>query len=279
MDDFYEFLEILAGLEFAEPDLLNPLPFVVAYAFLVGTVFGSLANVLAYRLPLGKSMVRPPSFCPSCEKRIKVYDLVPVLSYFYLRGKCRHCKARISPRYPIVEFLCGLLFGATALIYPFPVVIPFSLLALALLVITLIDIKVQEIPDSMLLLMVGAAVMWVMMDFESVTVSRVLVGAAAGAIPLFLLDRITLLVLKKDGFGYGDVKFMGAAGLFLGWQGVVAAYFIAFVSGAAVALYMLKSKKVEPGGYIAFGPFLCAGTLAATWSYAILEAHLVSFLL
>ena len=248
-------------------------------AFLLGTVFGSFANVLAYRLPLGKSIVSPTSCCPACDKRIKPHNLVPVVSFFVLRGKCRHCMAKISKKYPIVELFCGLLFAATAFLYPFPAAVAFVALAFALLVVSLVDMQVQEIPDSMLVLVVAAAIFWIIADPDSITPLDALIGAMAGAIPLFLLDRITLVLLNKDGFGYGDVKLMGAVGLFLGWQGVLVTYFIAFITGAIAAVYMLGAKKAERGGYIAFGPFICLGTMAAAWSHAYFGEHIVSFIL
>ena len=256
-----------------------PLHFIVLYAFLLGTFFGSFANVLAIRLPQGKSIATPPSYCPTCEKRIQLYDLVPVASFFVLMGKCRMCKAKIPPSYPIVEIFCGLLFAATAFLYPFPAAVVFAVLAFALLVIALIDIQVQEIPDSMLVLMIVAAVCWIIVDPASIRPLEALIGAAAGAVPLFLLDRITLVLIKKDGFGCGDVKLFGTVGLFLGWQGVLAVYFIAFITGAIAAIFMLRAKKTKRGGYIAFGPFICLGTIAATWSHAFLGEHLISFFL
>ena len=259
--------------------LYIPLPFIIFYSFLLGTFFGSFANVLAFRLPLGKSIAMPPSFCPTCEKRIQLYDLVPVASYFVLMGKCRHCKAKIPPRYLIVEIFSGLLFAATAFLYPLPVAVFFAVLAFALLVVALVDIQVQEIPDSMLALMIVAAVCWIIVDPASIRPIDALIGAAAGAIPLFLLDQATQALIKKDGFGYGDVKLFGTAGLFLGWQGVLAAYFVAFITGAIAAIFMLGAKKTKRGGYIAFGPFICLGTIAAAWSHTFFGEHLISFFL
>ena len=259
--------------------LYVPLQPLILYAFLLGTFFGSFANVLAFRLPLGKSVAIPPSFCPTCEKRIQLHDLVPVVSFFLLRGKCRHCKTKIPPRYPIVEVFCGLLFAATAFLYPFPAAVFFAVLAFALFVVALVDMQVQEIPDSMLALMIVAAVCWIIVDNASIQPFDALIGVAAGAIPLFLLNKITLVLIKKDGFGYGDVKLMGTIGLFLGWQGVLVAYFFAFVTGAIAAVYMLRARKTKRGGYIAFGPFICLGTIAAAWSHAFFGEHLISFFL
>lgn len=252
--------------------------FILLYAFLIGTIFGSFANVLGFRLPLGKTIALPPSFCPACGQRIKPYDLVPVISYMVLRGKCRECKAKISPMYPVVEFSSGLLFVATAFFYPLPAAMPFAMLAFALVVIALVDVQVQEIPDSMLVLIVAAAFFWIAVDPDSVRLLDALIGAVAGAVPLFLLDRITLVLMRKDGFGYGDMKLMGAVGLFLGWQGVLVTFFLAFVLAAIFAVYLLRTKKVKPGSNIAFGPFICFGTIAAVWSHAYFGEHLISFI-
>ena len=251
---------------------------IILYAFLIGTLFGSFAGVLGYRMPLGKSIAWPPSFCPACKEKIKPYDLVPVLSFILLRGKCRKCKARISPMYPAAEFTCGLLFAATAFLFSFPAAVPFAVLAFALVVVTLVDVRVREIPDSMIALVVVAAIFWIAVDPSSVLPFDALIGAVAGAVPLFLFDRITLVLVKKDGFGYGDMKLMGAVGLFLGWQGVLVTFFLAFVTAAIVAVYLLRSKKAEPGSNIAFGPFICIGTIAAAWSHAYLGEHLISFI-
>ena len=253
-----------------------PLPFIILYA-LLGTFLGSFANVLAIRLPQKKSIAWPPSFCPACKKRIRLYDLVPIISFFVLLGKCRHCKEKISLKYPIVEVFCGLLFAATAFLYPFPAAVSFAALAFALFVISLIDMQVQEIPDSMLVLVVAAAIFWIIACPSSISPFDAIIGAVAGAVPLILLDRITLLLLNKNGFGYGDIKLAGTVGLFLGWQGMLTVYFIAFITGAIAAAYMLKIKKTERGSYIAFGPFICLGTIAAAWSHAYFGKHLISF--
>ena len=253
--------------------------YLILLAFVLGTCFGSFAGVLALRLPVGKSIIVSRSSCPVCEKRIKPYDLVPVISFFLLKGKCRHCLAKISLMYPMVEFLCGLLFGTTMFLFDLPAVLPFAILAFALVVVALVDMHVKEIPDSMLVLMVAAAFFWIIFDPNSIRPLDAFIGAAAGALPLFLLDKITLFLIKKDGFGYGDVKLMGAAGLFLGWQGVLTMYFIAFISGAIAAAYMLRAKKTERGGYIAFGPFICLGTITAAWTNAFFGEHLTSFVI
>ena len=197
--------------------------------FLLGACFGSFARVLAYRLA----------------------------------GKCRQSFAEISFFYPIVELLCGVLFAATVFIYGLPKAVLFLVVVFALLVITLVDLKIHEIPDSMIILLICLAVFWILVDPASINIKAALIGAATGAVPLFIFDRITLLMLKKDGFGYGDMKLMGAAGLFIGWQGVQTAYFVAFIAGGAVGAWLIFTKRAERGAYMAFAPFLCSGILWA----------------
>ena len=217
----------------------------IILVFIIGACFGSFACVLAYRLT----------------------------------GMCRKCFGRMSILYPTVGLLCGALFAATVLIYGFPGAVPFLLMVFALLVITLVDLKTHEIPDSMIILIIFLAVFWIVAYPASINVKAAMIGAAAGAAPLFIVDRIALLILKKDGFGYGDMKLMGAAGLLIGWQGVLIAFFFAFITGAVAALYMLMTKKAKRGGYIAFGPFLSGGILIAAWSYEILGTHLLNFMI
>jgi len=130
-----------------------------------------------------------------------------------------------------------------------------------LLVISYIDAKTQEIPDVLVVAITVAGVVWVAIG--GITWQNALVGAIAGALPLLIIDRLSLLLAKKDAFGYGDVKLMAAVGLFLGWQLVFVAFFFAFVSGGLVASAFLLAKKVERGQYIAFGPFLCLGSILA----------------
>ena len=242
------------------------------FAFVIGLIFGSFANVVIYRWPRKLSVVSPPSACPKCEKRLGVLDLIPIVSWLALRGRCRFCRERISLRYPAVELACGLLFASMVLYSPTLSAIPLSALAFVLLCVTMIDWDTQTIPDGLLIFGAIAGVIWIICGHFAADLfpfapdwRDVLLGAMAGALPLFLLDRLTLLFLKKDGFGYGDVKLMAMVGLFLGWQMTLMALGFAVVFGAAFAIYLLASGKAKRGTYMAFGPFLCAGALAALW--------------
>jgi len=238
-------------------------------AFVVGICFGSFANVLIYRIPKKISIIKPPSSCTSCTKQLGIVEILPILGWIFLRGKCKHCKEKISIRYPLVECTCGLLFGVTFFISSGISPIFISFFAFILLTTAIIDYDTQEIPDGLIATGAVAAVLWVLSGFwiDSLVPhwSNALLGSAAGALPLLFIDRLCILLVKKDGFGYGDVKLMAVAGLFLGWQNVLVAFFFAFVLGGIYATYLLITKNAEKGAYIAFAPFLCAGSLISVW--------------
>ena len=250
--------------------------FWIVFAFVIGLIFGSFANVVIYRIPLKKSIVKPPSACPSCEKQLAAWDLVPVFSWVFLKGRCRSCTAKISVQYPVVEFICGLLFAAMMYFSPTLSVIPLCVLAFVLLTVSFIDWYTQEIPDSLLIVGAVAGVAWVILGHFSPGLFpyapawyNALLGIAAGAVPLLILDRIALLIWKKDGFGYGDVKLMAIIGVFLGWQLTLTAFVLAILVCFPFAIYLMIRQRISKdkafNGYIAFGPFLCIGAIIAFW--------------
>jgi len=253
--------------------------FWIIFAFVIGLLFGSFANVVIYRLPQKKSIVNPPSACPSCFKRLTVIDLIPIISWLFLRGRCRKCKSKINVRYPLVELICGLLFASMVYFSPTLSAIPLCILAFLLLIISCIDWDTQEIPDGLLIIGSVIGITWVAMGhlFPSLfpyspTWLNALLGIVAGVAPLLIIDKISLLVLKKDGFGYGDVKLMAMVGIFMGWQLTLGAFPLAILSSFPFAIYFLIQKKrqtsnseEENPGYMAFGPFLCIGILIALW--------------
>lgn len=245
----------------------------VAYATLFGLCFGSFANVVIYRLPRGESIVMPPSHCPACGRRLSAADLVPVLSWLFLRGHCRYCGAPVAWRYPAVETACAALFAGMA-VYTGPQlhVVPLCALAFMLLCVAVIDYDTQEIPDGLLIFGAVTGILWIgasyLLHIGAPSVLGGLLGAIAGALPLLLIDRISLLLLKKDGFGYGDVKLMAVAGLYLGWALTLTALLFAVVGGGIIGAILLTRQgknRNENGTYMPFGPFLAAGVLASLW--------------
>jgi len=182
---------------------------VVVFAALLGAVVGSFANVVIYRLPRGESVVHPGSRCPSCDRRLGVVDLVPVLSYLALGGRCRTCKARISPRYPLVEAAMALLFAAIALRWPAldvgAAMLPLMAVAALLVMAAIIDIEHYVLPDVLTLPAVVVGVLGAYLTGLAPDLPRpsaALVGAMAGAGVLVLINRIGALVLRR----FADTK-------------------------------------------------------------------------
>ena len=221
---------------------------VLALVFGLGLVAGSFANVCIHRLPRGESVVRPPSRCPACGARVKWHDNVPVLSWLALGGRCRACRAPISPRYPLVELAGGLIFAAAGLLYgPTPLAAGAALLALACLILVATDLETRTLPDEVTLgtLLLGVAVAAVrdrggappgapFLTAHAHLAESVL-GAAAGAAFLELVRRAYAAVRGGEGMGGGDVKMLAMAGAFTGPAGVFLTLFFASLAGTAVA--------------------------------------------
>ena len=238
----------------------------------LGLCAGSFANVVAYRLPRNISVVSPPSACRACKGPIAFYDLLPVVSWLALRGRCRSCGVAISPGYPIGEISCMIIFAGMMLFAPVLSAVVLSLYGFILLVITLVDWEYQVIPDGLLIIagVIGAG--WVVAGHFSPHITHAPgfysagLGILAGAAPLLVIDKLVQLFARKDGFGYGDVKLMAVAGLYLGASQVFAAFFFAFVTGGMYAAFLLVTGRARRGEYIAFGPFLCGGIIVALWA-------------
>lgn len=253
--------------------------FIGVMIFILGIVIGSFLNVCIYRLPLGKSIVTSPSACPACEHQLMPLDLIPVFSYLFLGGKCRYCKLKISAQYPLIEALNGalwvLLYLRFGLIWPLPV---YMALISLLIVISAIDIKHMEIPDSLIMagLVLGAAQLAasVFTPYFDVWYSY-LIGFAAGGLPLLLIALFCMYVLKKDAMGGGDIKLMAFAGLVVGWKLIVMAYIIGIVSGALAGVALMALGKRKRSDAIPFGPFLSFGVVMSVFfGYAIINWYL-----
>jgi leader peptidase (prepilin peptidase)/N-methyltransferase len=228
-----------------------------AVAAPLGLLIGSFLNVVAYRVPRGESLLWPASHCTDCEAAIKPYDNVPVLSWLLLRGKCRNCGVRISPRYPAIELLTALAFGAIVLTGGFDKQLVWELpFAAMLIAVAGIDLEHRIIPNKVLLpaavFGAGAAVA---LRPDSVVELAI---AGAGAFAAFLLAALAY----PAGMGMGDVKLAGVMGLFLG-TAVIPALFIAFLAGTVVGLVVIARQGAEGRKTgVPFGPFLALGGLA-----------------
>ncbi len=227
-----------------------------ALAAPIGLLIGSFLNVVAYRLPRGESILWPASHCTACEQPIKPWDNLPVLSWLLLRGKCRNCGVRISPRYPAIELLTALAFGAIVLTGGFDESLAWELpFAAMLIAVAGIDLEHRIIPNTILL---PAAVFGVGIAAAlRPEALPELVIAGAGAFVAFLVCALAY----PAGMGMGDVKLAGVMGLFLG-TAVIPALFVAFLAGTLIGLAVIARHGADGRKKgVPFGPFLALGGL------------------
>lgn len=230
--------------------------------FVLGLFVGSFLLVLADRLPREENVLVGRSHCESCDKPLAWYELVPVLSYVFQRGKCRSCHASLSVWYPLAELLTGLSFALLPLIYPLssPLLLLLLLAVVSTqIVIIIADWKYGIIPFPMVIAGLLFALLWYLFLEPSVLVSHLFVGGIVFGL-FFLLFYVT----GGKGIGFGDVVYAFFMGFFLGFPGIVIGLYLAFLTGAIVSLILvlLKRKKLR-GDTIAFGPFLVLGTMLA----------------
>lgn len=255
---------------------------IAIFVFLFGLIIGSFLNVCISRLPAGKSVVRPRSRCPKCRKHIKSYDNIPVVSYFFLAGRCRNCKAKISPVYPAVELLTGLLFLACYLMFGTSVLtIKWAAFSAILVVLIFTDWRERILPDSVnftglaIALVVSLFVRpedgtaaWLanrMFEFPPpapvISFADAVIGAAIGGGLLWLVGEAYFRLRGREGMGFGDVKMMLMAGAFLGLRRTILTIFAGSLLGAVLgAVFILASRKGSTYE-LPFGTFLGAAAL------------------
>src|SRR5262249_35076582 len=250
-------------------------PFDYAVVFILGTVVGSFANVCIYRLPQRLSIIFPGSHCPSCQEALRPWQNIPVLSYLLLGGQCAMCKTAISPRYPLIELSNGLLYIFLYHHYHLSVRgVVFALLATALLIVSCIDLAHTIIPDAITLpgIVVGLGTsLWL----TPVGVRSAVLGVILGGGLFLLMAVLSVVILKREGMGGGDIKLIAMLGAFLGWQAVLVTIFLAAVFGACVGLALILLRRKGRSEPLPFGPFLALGALLAmVWGETILTWYL-----
>ncbi len=242
--------------------------FEMILVFILGLVLGSFANVCIYRMPRDLSVVKPNSHCTNCNRFIKWYDNIPVISYIILRGKCRNCGSKISFIYPAVELICGLLFLSMYFLFGFSYILfPFCMFVFSLLVITVIDFDFQIIPDeiSFFLIILGLLISFlnpVLGDTVSQRILNSFLGFLTGGGSLLIVAVIGKWIFGKDAMGGGDIKIMAGVGAFIGWDKVLFAIFIACFLGSIVGIFMMLSKKIGKRQELPFGPYLAISSFA-----------------
>ena len=230
--------------------------------FVFGTCIGSFLNVCIYRLPESKSIVRPGSMCPSCGTPIRFYDNIPILSYIALRGKCRHCEATISFRYPVIEFISGIFAVGISLKYGISLeAMVYYAFTATLLVITFIDIDHQIIPDVITL--PGIPIFFAAsLALPQITLVESILGILIGGGSLFLVAWLYHLLTRKEGMGGGDIKLLAMMGAIIGWKGVLFTIFAASATGTVAGLAIILKTRKTMKLAVPFGPFLAIGGIA-----------------
>lgn len=241
---------------------------VVLICAVLGLAVGSFLNVVIHRVPRRESVVKPRSRCPGCGNEIAPRDNIPVVSWLLLRGRCRHCGAPISIRYPAVELACTVLFVAMGLRFPSSWALPaYLVLAAACLAGSVIDLEHMLLPNRLVypstamaagLLTVAAAI-----DGDWARLGKALLGAVLASGALLLLA-----LLRAGAMGGGDVKLALLLGLCLGWLGlghVALGLFLGFLFGSVTGIVLVATKVRGMKQHFPFGPFLAAGTLVAVW--------------
>ena len=248
------------------------LPVVLAF----GLCIGSFLNVVIYRLPLGLSLVHPPSRCGSCETPIRWYHNVPVFGWLFLRGRCAACGARISPRYPFVELLGGLLFALADLAFPTPLEsCAAAFVCLSLLVVFFIDLDHRIIPDEISL---GGTVLGLVLAHWRIGLVPALVAATLGAGSLFAVGWLYEKARGRQGMGLGDVKLAAMLGAFLGLEGLILTVLLASFLGALTGMGLIWAQRGSGVTALPFGSFLApAAVLALVWGPSIWSWYLGFF--
>lgn len=238
--------------------------------FVFGAVIGSFLNVCILRIPRGHAIIQPPSHCPHCKNNIRFYDNVPLISYLILRGRCRDCAGRISPRYFVVELLTAALF--VALYTEFGITLAFFagvILVGALIVISFIDLDARIVPDVISLpgivvgLLFSVVGRYFIMDpFELVpTPVSALLGVLIGGGVLLTLAWAYQAYTGVEGMGGGDIKLLAMIGAFLGWPSIPVTLFLSSLAGSVIGLAAMAIKGVGRRYALPFAPFLCLGAL------------------
>jgi leader peptidase (prepilin peptidase)/N-methyltransferase len=232
---------------------------------LLGLVGGSFLNVVAHRVPLGRSVVRPRSACPACGHEVRARDNVPVLSWLLLRGRCRDCQEPISPRYPLVELGTGVLFLLTFLVLEqrnLLGVLPAALyLAAISIALAAIDLDTRRLPNAIVLPSYPVLALLLVLASALEADWWALARAGMGGAALWLLYFLVMLA-KPGGMGFGDVKLAGLLGAALGWFGwgsLVVGAFSAFLLGGLFSVGLLLAGRAGRKSAIPFGPWMLLG--------------------
>ncbi|MEO7623601.1 MAG: A24 family peptidase [Gallionella sp.] len=274
----------------------SPLAFTIMCGIL-GLMVGSFLNVVIHRLPKmmelawaqqcaelradepiaapAYNLTSPRSACPHCNHAISAWENIPIVSYLLLGGKCKGCGVRISPRYPIIEAISGILCAFAAWHFGFgPSAMGALLLIWALLALTAIDFDTQLLPDDITLPLLWTGLLFNLFGIFT-SLSSAVVGAVAGYLVLWSVYWLFKLITGKEGMGYGDFKLLAALGAWLGWQMLPLIILLSSLVGAIVGITLILALKQGRNIPIPFGPYLAGGGLIALfWGQTLTQVYL-----
>lgn len=238
---------------------MDPFDMIMCFViFLFGITIGSFLNVCIFRIPKHENIVYVPSHCMQCDYKLRWYDLIPLLSFMLLKGKCRKCGEKVSAQYPIVEAVNGLLYVLVFLCYGFSVdSIIFCLFISVLIVLAVIDQRTFEIPLGCNIFIACLGIVHLGLHLELWL--QYLIGAVI--VSGFLL--VLYIVTRGRGIGGGDVKLMAVSGLLLGWKMILVAFLLGCILGSVIHLTRMKITKANH--VLAFGPYLALGLMIAVF--------------
>jgi leader peptidase (prepilin peptidase) / N-methyltransferase len=246
----------------------------VAFATVFGALIGSFLNVCIYRIPLRKSIVWPASACPGCARELSWYENIPVVSFLALRGRCRTCATPIRWRYPIVEAVTALMFGAACWYYgPGVLLLSRLVFGCALIVLFAIDLEHHLLPNVITL--PGIVAGFIFSFFAEPGWQASLIGIAIGGGVLWAIAETYYRIRHEDGLGMGDVKMLAMVGAFIGWKLTLVTLMAASFAGTLIGLGLIATSRGGMKSALPFGTFLALGAaVAATVGPNVLDWYL-----
>ena len=228
----------------------------------IGLCIGSFLNVVIYRLPIGQSIVTPPSRCRKCGYQLQWYDNIPVLSWLFLRGRCRKCGVGVSIQYPIVELITGALFVLVVWMTPPGPLLATRLILVGILIVLFgIDLEHQILPNVITL--PGIAIGVLLSLIAPPGWKDALIGVVLGGGVLYAIAGAYYLWRREEGMGMGDVKMLAMIGAFLGWKAVLVTLVLSSFAGAIIGLALMAAQRGSMKFALPFGTFLAIGAIVA----------------
>ena len=244
---------------------MTPDTFNLLAGALFGLCIGSFLNVVIYRLPIGQSLASPPSRCRNCGYSLRWFDNIPVMSWVFLRGRCRKCGVGVSGQYPIVELITGALFVLVVWLTPIgPLLFARLILVCILIALFGIDLEHQILPNTITLPGIVVGLLFSLVAPPGI--KDALIGAVLGGGILYAIAAGYYLWRREEGMGMGDVKMLAMLGAFLGWKAVLVTLVFASFSGALVGLGMMAVQRGGMKYALPFGTFLALGAVAAMFA-------------